>query len=65
MSSENLVSPAKFLGSGMKWEISETDSPKCGKSCEIYFPTVLNTLCETLPIFHKYFNAPSRSNSLF
>ena len=57
MSSENFVTSAKFLGSGMKWENSEPDSPKGGKYCEISFTTVLNTLCKTLPMFCVDFNA--------
>ena len=44
MSSDNLVTSAKFLGSGMKWENSEPGFTK-GKSCEISSTTVLKTLC--------------------
>ena len=51
MSSDNFVTSANFLGSGMKWETSGPDYPKGGKSCEIYFTTVLNTLCKPLPMF--------------
>ena len=51
MPSENLVTSEKFIGSGMKWEISEPDSPKSGKPCEISFITVLNSLCGPLPMF--------------
>ena len=62
MSSENLATSTKFLGSGMKWENSEPDYPKGGKSCEIYFTTVLNTLWEPLTMFHVAFNASFRYN---
>ena len=58
MSYDNLEALTKFMGSGMKWETSEPYSPKGGKSCEIYFITILNTLCEPLPVFHLAFNAP-------
>ena len=61
ISSENFVTSEKFLGSGMKWENSEPDSPKGGKSCEIYFTTFLNTLCEPLPMFCVAFDAPFHS----
>ena len=43
---------AKLIGLGKKWETSEPDTPKCGKSYEISFTTVLNTLCKTVPMFH-------------
>ena len=58
MSSDNLVTSANFLGYGMKWKISEPVSSKGGKSCDIYFTTVLNTLCEPLPMFCVALNAP-------
>ena len=58
MSSDNFVTSEKFLGSGMKWETSEPDSPKGGNSCKISFTTVLNTLCKPLPMFHGAFKAP-------
>ena len=58
MSYDNLVTSAKFLGSGMKSEISEPDSPKIGKTCEISLMTALNTLCKPLPMFSVYNNAP-------
>ena len=64
MSSDNLVDSEKFLGYGMKWEIYEPDSPKCGQYCEISFATVLNTLCKPLPIFCVVFNTPVRSDCL-
>ena len=44
MSSDNLITSAKFIGSRMKWEISEPDSPKGGKYCEISFTIVLKKL---------------------
>ena len=62
MSSENMVTSEKFLGSGMKWETSEPDLPKVGKSCEISFAAVLNTLCKYLPFFVD-FKAPSASDN--
>ena len=37
MWSENFATSEKFLGSGMKWEISEPDSYKGVKSCDISF----------------------------
>ena len=58
MFSDNLVTSEKFLGSGMKWETSEPDSPKVLNSCEIYFTTVLNTLFKPFPVFLVAFNAP-------
>ena len=33
MSSDNLVTSEKFLGSEMKKETSDPDSPKIGKAC--------------------------------
>ena len=44
MFSDNLVTSEKFLGSGMKLENSEPESPKGVNSWEISFTTVLNTL---------------------
>ena len=64
MSSHNFVTSEIFLGSGMKWETSEPGSPKGGKSCKIYFITVLNTLCKSLPMFRVTFNAPFHSGCL-
>ena len=58
MSSDNIVNSEKFLGSGIKYETSEPDSPKTCKSCEIYFTTDLNTLCKPLPMFHVENNDP-------
>ena len=57
MFSDNFVTSAKFLGSGMKWETFETDSPKGVNSCKIYFTTVLNTLCKPFPVLRVAFNA--------
>ena len=45
MFSDDFVTSEKFLGSRMKWETSEPDSPKGVNSCEIFFTIVLNTLC--------------------
>ena len=64
MLSENLVTSAEFLGSGMKWETFEPDSPKIGKTCKIDFTTVFNTLCKPLPMFCVAFNAPLHSDYL-
>ena len=55
--SDNFVTSEKFLGSGMKWENSEPDSPKGVNSCEIYVITVLNTLCKPFPMLRVAFNA--------
>ena len=43
----------------------ESDYPKGGKSCEISFTTVLNTLYKPLPIFCVAFNTPFHSNFPF
>ena len=64
MSSDNFVTSVKFLVSGMKWETSETDPPKGGKSCEISFTTVLNTLCKPLPVFCVALNSRFHSSFL-
>ena len=64
MSFENFVTSAKFLGSGMKWETSEQDSPK-GKSYKISFTKVLTTLCKPLFMFCVAFNAPLYYNCIF
>ena len=50
--SDNFVTSAKFLGSGIKWETSEPDATKVANSCEISFTTVLNTLCKPFPMLH-------------
>ena len=55
---DNFVTSAMFLGSGMKWETSEPDSPKGINSCKTPFTTVLNTLCKPFPMLHVAFNAP-------
>ena len=64
MLSDNFVTSAKFPGSGMKWENSDPDSPKGGKYCEIYFTTVLNTLCKPLPTIRMGFNDTFHSDCL-
>ena len=64
MSYENFVTSAKFLVYGMSWETSEPDYPKGGKSCEIYFTTVLNNLCKNLPMSRVDFNSPLHSDCL-
>ena len=62
MLSDHFVTSEKFLGSGMKWETSELDSPKGVNSWKVYFTTVLNTFCKTLPMFRLVFNSPSIPN---
>ena len=64
MSSDNFVTSEKFLGSGMKWETSEPDSPKAINLCEMSFTIVLNTLCNPFPVLHVDFNAPFHSDFL-
>ena len=64
MSSEIFFTSANFLGYGIKWETSEPDSPKGGKSFEIYFTTVLNTFCKPLPMFSLAFSAPFHTGCL-
>ena len=64
MFSDNFVTSVKFLGSGMKWETSEPDSPKGVNSCKISFTTVLNNLCKTFPMLRVYFNVPFHSDCL-
>ena len=49
------------MGSGMKWETSDPDSPKIGKTCEILFTAALKTLCKPLPMFRVDNNAPFHS----
>ena len=58
MSYENLITSAKFLGSGIKWETPDPDSPKIGKTCKISLPTALYTLCKPLPMFSVDINSP-------
>ena len=62
---DNFVTSAKFLGSGMKWETFEPDSPKLVNSCEISFTVVLNTLCRPFPILCVALNAPFHSDFCF
>ena len=57
MLSDNFVTSEKFLGSGMKWETSEPDSPKGVNYCKISFTTVLNTLYKTFTIIRVAFNS--------
>ena len=56
--SANLVTSAKFLGSGMKWETSEPDYSKLANSCEISNTIVLNTICKPFQILCVALNAP-------
>ena len=62
--SDNFVTSAKFLGSGIKWETSEPDYPKGVNSCKISFTPVLNTLCKPFPMLNVSCNAPFRCNCL-
>ena len=64
MLSGNFVTLEKFLGSGMKWETSEPDSPKGVNSYEISFTILLNTLCKPFLILRVAFNAPFHLNCL-
>ena len=64
MFSDDLFTSAKFLGSGMKWETSEPDSPKGVNYREISFTTVLNTLCKPFTMLHVAFNAPFHSDCI-
>ena len=52
MSSADLVTYAKFLGSEMKEETSDPDSLKTCNACEILLTTALNTFFRPLPLFH-------------
>ena len=56
--SANLVTSAKFLGSGMKWDTYEPVSPKLVSSCEISDTIVLKILCKPFPILCVALNAP-------
>ena len=47
---DNLVTSENFLGSGMKCDTSDPDSPKVGNSFFNSFTTPLNTLCKTFLI---------------
>ena len=49
-STVNLVNFEKLLGSGIKWNTSDTDSSKAYNEFFNYFTTKLKTLCKTLPI---------------
>ena len=46
----NMVTSARLLGSGMKYETYETDSTKVGNEWCNLFTTALNNLCKPLPI---------------
>ena len=56
--SANMVTSAKFLDSGMKWDTSEPVSPKLVNYCEISDTIVLKTLCKHFPILCVDLNAP-------
>ena len=49
-SAGNLVTSTKFLGSGMKCDNSEHDSPKVGNELFNYSKATLKTLCKPLPM---------------
>ena len=61
MSADNLVTSAKFIGSGMKQETFDTDSLIISNDSESLFTTDLKTLCEPLPMFRIDNNAPFHS----
>ena len=63
--SANLVTSAKFLGSGMQWDTSEPDSPKLVNSYKISNTIVLNTLCKPFTILCVALNAPFRCDFFF
>ena len=60
--SDNFVTSEKFLGSGMKWETYEPDSPKLVNICEKSFTIVLNTLCKPFPMLHIALDVPFHSH---
>ena len=62
---DNFVTSAKFLGSGMKSDTLEPDSPKLVNSCKISNTIVLNTLCKPFPILCVTLNAPFRCYLFF
>ena len=64
MSDGNLVTYAKFLGYGMKYETYETDSPMIGHYSESPLTTGLKTLYEPFPIFRVDSNTPFHSTRL-
>ena len=57
-SAGNLVTYVKFLGSGMKFDTSESDSPKLFNSLFSSFTTGLNNLLKPLPILFDESSAP-------
>ena len=61
MPSDDLVTSAKFLGSGMNSETSDPDYLKIGNAFKISLTTALSTLCKSLPMFFVYNNAPFHS----
>ena len=62
-STGNLVTPEKFLGSGIKCDTSDPDSPKAGNELFNYFTMTLNTLCKHLLILIS--DSSSFFNSLY
>ena len=57
----NMVTSAKLLGSGTKWDTYETDSPKLDNTLFGYFTTTLKTLCKPFPILFTGSYAPFHS----
>ena len=51
ISSNNLVTSEKFLGSGMNSETFKYDSQKIGKACKISLTTALNNFVNLYPCF--------------
>ena len=60
-SSGNLVTSAKFLGSGMKYDNFEPGYPKVGNGFCNSFTIALKTLCKPLPILLANSYAPFHS----
>ena len=53
-----MESSEQFLGSRIKWDTSDPDSPKAGNEFFNYFKTTLKTLCKPLPILFADISAP-------
>ena len=54
----NLATSAKFLGSGMKWDTSEPDSPKVVNELFNYFTKTLKIFCKPLTIIFSESSNP-------
>ena len=57
-SSGNMLTSAKFLGSEMKCDTSDPDSPKVGNELFNLFTTALNILSKTFPILFAESSSP-------